>query len=621
MSLNERSFIVKKRKKNLIWDYYFFDSDLNKYICNECKIEYSSNSTTVFLREHLLKTHKSLSDKYLLDQSITDKFVSSQKYIVKKERREKSIENMFSIVLSIPSLSINTFLNDKVRDFFQLLNPNFAIPKSHGGLKSIVLEKQKETFINIKNFLKNNSYTPSLTIDIWSDQGLKNSYLGITLHVIENSLEIRLLRIFLGLMNLTNNHTHDIIKKETKKILELYSLDIKDVFKIITDNGTNVVKAFKESSSSEDEESESDFFKTIQLSENVIPLRASCFAHTLQLLIMDFINQCVKSTPAFLKLNIVVKKVRNSVLLKQELQKIAKISLINISLTRWGSYISVIGRYVELETELKFLSEKYKWINFNTDDEFIFLKKIYKLLNPFLDILKKIQAEKSVTISLCYVYIKILQKLLDDKINFLTLSDEINFLKERLYKRFSYIFDFDDTNFESIYLIAASLDPNTFNLLNDLELVKAKSFIKQLLPIENCYIFDVNIDLDKSKENEHDCSLNSYMEQIINDQNIFKRDESFKLNNIIDSCLEFINNSKFSLKNMTNCLKFWQTITKEEWQPLKQLAFKIFSVPATSAPIERVFSQAGLATQKHRNRTKFDLLNAQLMNYLNLDFN
>ena len=44
---------------------------------------------------------------------------------------------------------------------------------------------------------------------------------------------------------------------------------------------------------------------------------------------------------------------------------------------------------------------------------------------------------------------------------------------------------------------------------------------------------------------------------------------------------------------------------------------KIFAIPPTSAPIERVFSQGGFATRLHRSNTQLELLESQLMVYIN----
>uniref|UniRef100_A0A915CVS2 HAT C-terminal dimerisation domain-containing protein n=1 Tax=Ditylenchus dipsaci TaxID=166011 RepID=A0A915CVS2_9BILA len=59
-----------------------------------------------------------------------------------------------------------------------------------------------------------------------------------------------------------------------------------------------------------------------------------------------------------------------------------------------------------------------------------------------------------------------------------------------------------------------------------------------------------------------------------------------------------------------DALKYWANmINTVGCQAIAVLALEVLSIPATSAPMERVFSQAGLATARHRNRTSFELLN------------
>uniref|UniRef100_A0A915D0B1 HAT C-terminal dimerisation domain-containing protein n=1 Tax=Ditylenchus dipsaci TaxID=166011 RepID=A0A915D0B1_9BILA len=64
-------------------------------------------------------------------------------------------------------------------------------------------------------------------------------------------------------------------------------------------------------------------------------------------------------------------------------------------------------------------------------------------------------------------------------------------------------------------------------------------------------------------------------------------------------------------------LKYWSNMLCTEYRSVAVLALEVLSVPATSAPIERVLSLAGLATRNQRNRTMIDLLNAQLIVYCN----
>uniref|UniRef100_A0A915DCL8 HAT C-terminal dimerisation domain-containing protein n=1 Tax=Ditylenchus dipsaci TaxID=166011 RepID=A0A915DCL8_9BILA len=65
-------------------------------------------------------------------------------------------------------------------------------------------------------------------------------------------------------------------------------------------------------------------------------------------------------------------------------------------------------------------------------------------------------------------------------------------------------------------------------------------------------------------------------------------------------------------KEKIDSLKYWTSLIETEVQPVAKLALEVLSVSISSAPVERIFSQAGLATARHRNRTKLDLLNSQL---------
>uniref|UniRef100_A0A915DPT2 HAT C-terminal dimerisation domain-containing protein n=1 Tax=Ditylenchus dipsaci TaxID=166011 RepID=A0A915DPT2_9BILA len=48
-------------------------------------------------------------------------------------------------------------------------------------------------------------------------------------------------------------------------------------------------------------------------------------------------------------------------------------------------------------------------------------------------------------------------------------------------------------------------------------------------------------------------------------------------------------------------LKYWTSFLNSDSRPIAILALEVLSIPATSAPIERIFSQAGMATATHRN--------------------
>ena len=68
------------------------------------------------------------------------------------------------------------------------------------------------------------------------------------------------------------------------------------------------------------------------------------------------------------------------------------------------------------------------------------------------------------------------------------------------------------------------------------------------------------------------------------------------------------------LKASVDVLPYW---LKKPDSELKRLALQILSTPASSAPVERVFSKAGLVITPLRGKTKGDLLEAILKHKYN----
>uniref|UniRef100_A0A915ELP6 HAT C-terminal dimerisation domain-containing protein n=2 Tax=Ditylenchus dipsaci TaxID=166011 RepID=A0A915ELP6_9BILA len=60
-----------------------------------------------------------------------------------------------------------------------------------------------------------------------------------------------------------------------------------------------------------------------------------------------------------------------------------------------------------------------------------------------------------------------------------------------------------------------------------------------------------------------------------------------------------------------------QSALSDDGKDIAKLALEILAITGTNTPVERVFSQCGLATARHRNRTNCQLLDSQLIVYLN----
>lgn len=191
-------------------------------------------------------------------------------------------------------------------------------------------------------------------------------------------------------------------------------------------------------------------------------------------------------------------------------------------------------------------------------------------------------------------------------------------LKSDLENRFSCYFDPDNTHFEPIYIVAAALDPNTINLLDSNEFKLAESLIKAML--------QKNVP-SQSSQNNNDCQTSSSLLRgfVAKMCNVRREDRekisgTVKVQNTIHSVLQYLANLDFNPNVPTDTIKFWKKVLREDYTQIKKLALDVLSVPSTSAPSERVFSQAGFGTRMHRNRTKLDFLNSQLFVYLNKEW-
>lgn len=66
-------------------------------------------------------------------------------------------------------------------------------------------------------------------------------------------------------------------------------------------------------------------------------------------------------------------------------------------------------------------------------------------------------------------------------------------------------------------------------------------------------------------------------------------------------------NNYLSLVTNQKCLTFWET-NRSSLPALYPIAIRALSVPATSAPVERVFSHGGIIMRPHRSRMKGNTL-------------
>uniref|UniRef100_A0A915DNP7 Transposase n=1 Tax=Ditylenchus dipsaci TaxID=166011 RepID=A0A915DNP7_9BILA len=80
---------------------------------------------------------------------------------------------------------------------------------------------------------------PSITADIWTDASMRNAHLGVTLNYVNYS---KLQKIIFGTSQPSGfSHTGDLVLAKVEQLLHDYKLDLLKVFKVVTDNCSNMV--------------------------------------------------------------------------------------------------------------------------------------------------------------------------------------------------------------------------------------------------------------------------------------------------------------------------------------------------------------------------------------------
>ena len=193
-------------------------------------------------------------------------------------------------------------------------------------------------------------------------------------------------------------HNAETIREMVEEILKEWAIPIDKILAILTDNGSNMIKAFREQcfngDNEEDEISseneaisfdEEQDFESREVDHDVafslLGRRIGCFSHTLQLIVHRFSIE-----PAFKqllsKVHSLVSRVNKSSVATEKLLSLCHKKLVGDCPTRWSSTFLMIERLLEVKESLKTVLDVLEWDNLATS-EWKSLENIHKLLKPF----------------------------------------------------------------------------------------------------------------------------------------------------------------------------------------------------------------------------------------------
>ena len=125
------------------------------------------------------------------------------------------------------------------RNLILLLEPKYTMVSRQCLQYTLVPEKVQIVQQSIKDLLEDVK-SCSVTLDIWSSRRM-HGYLGITCHFVSSNWQIQ--SFLLCCKQIKGRHTGDSISLESESVTEEYGITTK-VFKVITDNAYNMIKAF-----------------------------------------------------------------------------------------------------------------------------------------------------------------------------------------------------------------------------------------------------------------------------------------------------------------------------------------------------------------------------------------
>ena len=479
--------------------------------------------------------------------------------------------------------------------FIYSLEPRYQMPTQKQLTTVLLKQRFDDVFIGVKNLLKDVKEL-SLTMDIWSNRQMR-SYCGITAHFIKNW---EMFNVMLICNRFKGRHTGESIFQEYESTISTFEITSK-VKHIITDHAANMLKAFNLPGFTQESEEEDDFGddEDVNIDEhvtrevvNTLPAKHhGCFAHSLQLVIKDGFKNASQISRVISKCSKIVSHVRKSTIATEILDDQKKLEIANA--TRWNSQLKMIRSILAVDQEkLDSISDAPKLTTYERKN----LADLIEILTPFEEATDFSQTENQPSAGYVIPCICGLKHQLKSMITTYNCS-LFSVLKESVERRFS-VYEADD-----LYHIAAIVDPCFKLLWCDSE--EEKEDMKKLLSdfAADTYQMPCSDGQDlcgqsgeegpeASAPKRRKTAIFSFMED--SQQQDHRRASSSK-----PEILKYLEELVISQDNFP--LVFWKQ-NNSQFPILAHVAECILAIPASSAPVERLFSIAGKIFRPDRCR-------------------
>ncbi|CAM4844568.1 unnamed protein product, partial [Rotaria magnacalcarata] len=652
---------------NCLKEFFTLNRSINNKLSGVCKLcgnHYSDKSgSTGNFHKHLKRKH------FIQYQSVKypDIVLAEEKLIENEEELKDHVIKINRCILTelIVKCNLPPTIVERIgfRNFLKTVSPKWKPTSARYFTRTLLpkllqdsQEKIKQTLDTVNNL--------SITVDVWTDRRGR-SFIGVTGHFIDENYLPR--AILLDFLRLRRSHTGENIRHVTEEILKKWRIEQK-VFRIITDNAASMVKAYKFGLDGSDVAVNRLQYNKLQQDDDILAeymdntnfdcsadlqmvewsddekvldelaqnnsRRLSCFAHSLQLAVRDGLREAAYLSKSLWKCIQIAKKSDKSSKITNLLEDVG-MTIKKSNMTRWSSEYLLMKSIINLDR--KTIEEITDIID---DDELKFsnhdfhvLREAVDILGPYAEITVRVQTEKIATISLVVPSIvHLIDHLKNIRVRVSLLTKICERLEQSINERFAGIvkrFDqkdicSNDPFSDPIYFICAVLDPEfKFYWLRQLRLkVQVESEIKQSIiqmVLNECEKDRKHLGFSiDAKECSSSVTINHTSEFTSRKLFHYEDDDEGNSNDTkltFQSALNPIHEISVYLNDPIR-IGFSNTYWRHSnLSHLKYSVKRLFSVQASSAPIERVFSKSGFIMSPRRTAMSEEIFKSLV--YLN----
>ena len=669
--------ITGRRRESFVWDYFIFDPTKGKSIC---QVEVQSDTSVVKccaeitgkfptnLKAHLKGSHSkayedvitrdadrqkekttAVKKPYSVDsgQKTLSSCMQKAKPYDKHSPRFKKITRKLATFVAGGNVANRIVECVEFRELLSELDPRYPVPN-----RSVIDTEMEALYTEMKGKVASKLQEArkiAICTDIWSRKGLTQSFLGITAHFFTRSDHKRH-NATLAVRLLPSPHTADRIEEMVRTILQEWSISEQKISTIVTDNGSNMVAAFKnwlhiadeQDSETEDEDKTSQppvlsceessdesitsnpnqesgleygttevsaimkevkDFEDQELEYDVAfcgQKRIGCFAHSLQLVVRRF--DTIQSSKR--ALNSAHRKFCKSVKANERLIKRCGLKLIGDCPTRWNSTYLMISRLLDLRTHVEEVLHELEWDSL-PNSEWKIVENYRDLLEPFFKYTGLTGAEENTTLAMVVPVVMELTYHLNECKEKAGIRQIANVLHQELVMRFEKVLQPGSPSFCPIYVEATLLDPRYRIILSEEQVQVAKVQI-----LKDCdhgtEVAPPSYLQTPTEDDEPSLKRFKHLSNIVLEKQ--KAQATALISQSTHPCSPQIKQLKTYLEDKfckwdesLDALDFWVQ-NEEKYPDLAPVAFDLLTIPATSTPIERVFSTAGFVSTGRRNK-------------------